>query len=362
MGKRVEIEDDDGDGDDGDDDDETTESTLYDVLMCAPDASEHDLRQAYKQQALHWHPDKNSDPDAEERFKKINAAWSVLSDEHQRAAYDRSLLTGETLGTDNYHFDQAAATARDAWQAFMRAEENERRRQIRRERGFLVGLVSFALWVCVLLAVLWLSAGESAMLFPRALELSNSALGKYPLDLGWEAFRSKALAAVTPLPSAAPRTSRPPTWIASAAAAALRTHTPYLRLAVNASDMRRAPAVGRPKGRGWLLSSQHHGEDIYGRPLDLTTRTFLFAPGEVPYPWPPTGTICANLLRSGTVRQKEWFPDLNRATGGRLRPFALAVVAASECESEFGLPTLAGTTLAALLAAKLTVRVVLGSG
>ena len=94
----------------GGSDDESHDETLYEVLLCAPSATEHELRQAYKQQALHWHPDKNGDPDAEERFKKINAAWSILSDEHKRAAYDHSLINGENIA-DHCNFDQAAQMA-----------------------------------------------------------------------------------------------------------------------------------------------------------------------------------------------------------------------------------------------------------
>ena len=44
-------------------DDADGEPTLYDVLYCNPSATEAELKQAYKQQALHWHPDKNDDPD-----------------------------------------------------------------------------------------------------------------------------------------------------------------------------------------------------------------------------------------------------------------------------------------------------------
>jgi DnaJ-class molecular chaperone len=99
--------------------------TLYDVLQCNTDASHHDLRQAYKQQALHWHPDKNSDPEAEELFKRLNTAWSVLSDEASRAAYDRSLLYGESEQQSYRHAHNAGAEAcRAAWKEFMKAEVN----------------------------------------------------------------------------------------------------------------------------------------------------------------------------------------------------------------------------------------------
>ena len=337
--------------------DESEEPTLYEILLCAPDASEHDLKQAYKQQALHWHPDKNSSPEAEERFKKINEAWTVLSDEHQRAAYDRKMLGGfddSCCGASQYPAYDANA-AREAWHAFMKAEENERRAQQRREKGFLYGVLSLAFWLVAFLLLLWTFASDSALLFPRAFELTNHELSSIKLDLEFDSFRTKLNErhshrfVMPPLVAASPALSY---W--------LRTSTPYLRISLNATtELRRAPEVGRPKGRGYLLVSQRTSEDIYGRQTNLVSNLLLFFAGEKPTAWPST-TLCARLLKSGSVKHKDWWIDLSRAVGGRLRPFALAIVGAGECEPEFGLPTLAGTTVAAFIAAKASVRVLLG--
>ena len=105
------------------------EPTLYEVLYCAPDATYTQLRQAYKQQALFWHPDKNDDPEAEERFKRINTAWNVLSDDAQRAAYDRSMSDApREHGHDEQWRRYADAEAcRAAWQSFVQADEHGRR-------------------------------------------------------------------------------------------------------------------------------------------------------------------------------------------------------------------------------------------
>jgi molecular chaperone DnaJ len=62
----------------------------YEVLGVSQDASEADLKKAYRQLAMQFHPDKNpGDAKAEERFKEVNEAYGVLSDPDKRAHYDR---------------------------------------------------------------------------------------------------------------------------------------------------------------------------------------------------------------------------------------------------------------------------------
>ena len=62
---------------------------LYQVLEVDRDASPDTIRQAYRRLAKKYHPDINNQPGAEDRFKEINEAYAVLSDEERRAAYDR---------------------------------------------------------------------------------------------------------------------------------------------------------------------------------------------------------------------------------------------------------------------------------
>ncbi|KAG1051175.1 hypothetical protein G6F43_006601 [Rhizopus delemar] len=60
----------------------------YDEMMLSRDASEQDIKKAYKRLALQYHPDKNSTPEAEEKFKDICEAYEVLSDPRKRQKYD----------------------------------------------------------------------------------------------------------------------------------------------------------------------------------------------------------------------------------------------------------------------------------
>ena len=64
--------------------------TLYDTLGIAKNASQDEIKKAYRKLARQYHPDKNAgDEAAEERFKEVQHAYDVLSDADKRKAYDR---------------------------------------------------------------------------------------------------------------------------------------------------------------------------------------------------------------------------------------------------------------------------------
>ena len=67
-----------------------TKIDYYELLSVSRDASDQELKTAYRKLAMQFHPDRNpNNPEAEEKFKACSEAYQVLSDADKRAAYDR---------------------------------------------------------------------------------------------------------------------------------------------------------------------------------------------------------------------------------------------------------------------------------
>src|SRR2546429_9482209 len=80
----------------------------YEVLGVGRSATSEELKRAYRKLALQYHPDRNNgDPQAEARFKEINEAYEVLSDQSKRQRYDTFGHAG-TQGIPGYDFAGAA--------------------------------------------------------------------------------------------------------------------------------------------------------------------------------------------------------------------------------------------------------------
>ena len=85
-------------------------SEHYAALGLKRDATLADIKRAFRQKASQFHPDRNSAEDAPARFREVQEAYDVLSDDDKRKAYDdnrrRNLL------------DDPAQTAREIWQGY----------------------------------------------------------------------------------------------------------------------------------------------------------------------------------------------------------------------------------------------------
>ena len=85
----------------------------YATLGLSPSASLADIKKAFRQLASIHHPDRNTDENAPQRFRLVQEAYEILSDDTKRQAYDdnrrRNLL------------DSPLETARDIWGPYIKA-------------------------------------------------------------------------------------------------------------------------------------------------------------------------------------------------------------------------------------------------
>ncbi|XP_027216229.2 dnaJ homolog subfamily B member 9 isoform X2 [Penaeus vannamei] len=86
----------------------------YEVLGIRRSASDREIKKAFRKLAVQYHPDKNKEPGAEEKFREIAEAYEVLSDEDKKREYDymghaayaqKSAGGGGGQYSDPYHFN-----------------------------------------------------------------------------------------------------------------------------------------------------------------------------------------------------------------------------------------------------------------
>jgi molecular chaperone DnaJ len=106
----------------------------YEVLGIGRDASSEEIKKAFRKLAFQYHPDRNKDAGASDRFKEINEAYEVLSDEDKRSAYDRfghDAANGQNpFGRGFEGFDMGGFG--DIFEAFFGGSGTARRQTVRR--------------------------------------------------------------------------------------------------------------------------------------------------------------------------------------------------------------------------------------
>lgn len=93
----------------------------YEILEISENATQEEIKKAYRKLALRWHPDKNLDnpEEAKKKFQEVNKAYGVLSNEELRKRYDN----GETEFATDYDNEQE--------KAFWEAKEEKLAEEIR---------------------------------------------------------------------------------------------------------------------------------------------------------------------------------------------------------------------------------------
>jgi molecular chaperone DnaJ len=93
-------------------------SDFYTLLGVPRDASDNDIKKAYRKLAMEFHPDRNAAPEAEAKFKEITEAYEILRDPQKRGAYDRYGKAGVGAGGGGFGFHHVDLS--EALNIFMR--------------------------------------------------------------------------------------------------------------------------------------------------------------------------------------------------------------------------------------------------
>ena len=104
----------------------------YEVLGVSEDASQDEIKKSYREKAKKYHPDSNKDTADEEKFKKINKAYDVLSDEDKRKKYDRFGKQG-VQGSSSRGKRRASANFQDIFEQIFGGGGGRRRREAQGE-------------------------------------------------------------------------------------------------------------------------------------------------------------------------------------------------------------------------------------
>ncbi|MCL2281405.1 MAG: DnaJ domain-containing protein, partial [Dehalococcoidia bacterium] len=114
----------------------TAKRDYYEVLGVGRNASNDELKQAFRKLAFQYHPDKNPGPDAADKFKEASEAYQVLCDQEKRQAYDRfghAGVDGSSHGFEGFGFGGMGSIFEDFYNFFSDASGGGRSAPMRGE-------------------------------------------------------------------------------------------------------------------------------------------------------------------------------------------------------------------------------------
>ena len=132
----------------------------YNILNVSNNADEDQIKQAYRALAMKYHPDKNQgNKIAEEKFKRISEAYSVLSDPQKRREYDFTMSSPFSSSERTYTYDQNTNPFGDDifssnwWKNWrnVRSENAKKREKISRREAFRILIRGIILTIAGLL-------------------------------------------------------------------------------------------------------------------------------------------------------------------------------------------------------------------
>tara|TARA_R110002074_G_scaffold244771_4_gene416605 strand:+ start:286 stop:1464 length:1179 start_codon:yes stop_codon:yes gene_type:complete len=105
---------------------------FYEILGIKKDAVQKEIKKAYRILAIKWHPDKNLDnkKEAEDKFKEITKAYSVLSDDEKRKKYDMFGEEGENMNNPNDIFNNLFGGMGNPFGGFGQRQRKQNKRHI----------------------------------------------------------------------------------------------------------------------------------------------------------------------------------------------------------------------------------------
>ncbi|WP_194974203.1 J domain-containing protein [Aquiflexum lacus] len=156
----------------------------YLILGLNENASQEEIKRAYRKLALQWHPDKNLSPEAHEKFIEINEAYLVLSDPIKRSTFDQILNSSKQVNTakpksESYDFEEFVNEAREKAKKYAGFSFDEFSKSLAKslgEAGKIVGKSAISSIFFYLLA--------GAVIFIGKLVISetNSAINNLPTE------------------------------------------------------------------------------------------------------------------------------------------------------------------------------------